>query len=382
MNIAHCIASIDNSTGGPARSSTILVEELLKINGVSEISLLTLKSLDPIITDFESKKGSIAFYEANFGGTSKDLRNALGNLDKIDIFHGHGIWDLAIHQMAICAREKKLPYILSIRGMLESWSLEQSKIKKRLAMFLYQNKDLLKAACLHATAMSEAESIRKLGYKNPIAVIPNGVNLIDYPIKNINLLKDRKRKILFLSRIHPKKGIELLIEAWKYIDLTTRISWCVEIVGNGESSYIASLEKLILDNGFQEQIKIVGPKFGYDKISTYHSADIFVLPTYSENFGMVIAEALACGIPVITTKGTPWSDLKKYNAGDWIEIGVKPLVQSLETLMVKNDVELIQMGKMGRDLIEDRYSISSIASQFFELYKWIIENGKRPEFVV
>ncbi|MGJ1242297.1 glycosyltransferase [Sphingobacterium siyangense] len=380
MNIAHCIASIDNSTGGPARSSTILVEELLKINGVSEISLLTLKSLDPIITDFESKKGSIAFYEPNFGGTSKDLRNALGNLDKIDIFHGHGIWDLAIHQMAICARKKKLPYILSIRGMLEGWSLEQSKIKKRLAMFLYQNKDLFKAACLHATALSEAEAIRRLGYKNPIAVIPNGINLSDYPVKESILIKE-KRKILFLSRIHPKKGIELLIDAWEGADEYIKAGWEIEIVGNGESDYVAALQKIIRDKDLQKQIKIVGPKFGLDKIAVYHSADLFVLPTYSENFGIVIAEALACGIPVITTKGTPWQELEEYNAGKWIDVGVDFLRNALEETLIQDNGTLIEMGRNGRKLIEEKYSIESVAVSFVKLYEWILNRKDKPEFV-
>mgnify|MGYP000418409231 CR=1 FL=1 len=105
------------------------------------------------------------------------------NLMKVsyDIFHCHSIWDLSIHQAAVLARKLNKPYIISTRGMLEPWSLTQSLVKKRLAMRLYQDIDIKNASCIHVTAQSEAENIRALGYLNPIAIIPNGINLDNYP---------------------------------------------------------------------------------------------------------------------------------------------------------------------------------------------------------
>ena len=380
MKITHVISSIDQSTGGPARSSTALINKLCENESIDFVDLFTLYSEDPIITNFESPKTKIRFCKPDFLKLSKELESGL-NESGANIFHGHGIWDLSVSQMAKVARLMKIPYIISIRGMLEPWSLEQSKFKKKIAMLLYQHRDLKKASCLHATALMEADSIRALGYKNPIAVIPNGINLSEYPLKKIEIVQ-KKKKVLFLSRIHVKKGIENLIAAWEKLDISTRLNWELEIAGNGESDYIDSLNNLIKSKSLGESIRIVGSQFGDEKIRAYHDAHLFVLPTYSENFGIVIAEALACGVPVITTNGTPWEDIKEYNAGDWIEIGVDPLVTSLEKMMKKSDLELIQMGKNGRKLIEEKYSINSVADRFFELYSWILSKDKKPEFVI
>ncbi len=118
-----------------------------------------------------------------------------------------------------------------------------------------------------------------------------------------------QKTLLFLSRIHHKKGIELLLEAWQRIGKQLRSNWKINIAGNGESNYINNINQLITKKNLVGEIEIIGPKFGEDKIRTYRQADLFVLPTYSENFGIVVAEALAYGIPVITTKGTPWEEL-------------------------------------------------------------------------
>ncbi len=172
-----------------------------------------------------------------------------------------------------------------------------------------------------------------------------------------------------------------MIDAWEGADDSIKADWEIEIAGNGDTSYVEMLEKLIFSKGLQDQIKIVGPKFGHDKISAYHSADLFVLPTYSENFGIVIAEALACGIPVITTKGTPWQELEEYNAGKWIDVGVDFLRNALEETLIQGNVALIEMGRNGRKLIEEKYSIESVAVSFVKLYEWILNRKDKPEFV-
>ena len=380
MFISHIISSIDNSTGGPARSVTHLVEELGKIEAISKVNLLSLKSENPLLSTFSNPKLQLEFFEAELFGYSNELRMNLESIHT-SLFHGQGLWQLPVHQMALAARKRNLPYVISIRGMLEPWSLQQSKVKKKIAMQLFQYKDLKQAACLHATAVMEVESIRKLGFKNPIACIPNGINIDDFPQKEYSVQSDSKRKLLFLSRIHPKKGIELLLEAWGSIDLELRKNWIIDIAGNGENEYLNQLNNLIKVKGLENQIKIVGPKFGEEKLALYQSADLFVLPTYSENFGIVIAEALSCGVPVITTKGTPWQELETVNAGKWIEIGVAPLKESLLQMMAKSDLERETMGNNGRKLIEENYSIDSVAKKMVELYSWILKGGNKPGFV-
>jgi glycosyltransferase involved in cell wall biosynthesis len=379
MKITHCISSIDESTGGPARSVTHLVEEFGKIDVISEVNLLSLQSENPLLLSFLNPKLKLKFFEAAFFGYSRGLKIKLQSIQTL-LFHGHGLWELPVHQMALAARRRKIPYIFSIRGMLEPWSMQQSKVKKKIVMQLFQHKDLKQASCLHATGVMEVESIRKLGYKNPIAAIPNGINIGDFPQKQYAIGKTKKT-ILFLSRIHPKKGIEILINVWQSLDYTLKENWCVQIAGNGEDNYIKQLNTLIQEKGLVESITIIGSKFGPEKIVTYHEADLFVLPTHSENFGIVIAEALCCGLPVITTKGTPWEDLERYNAGKWIPVGESFLKEALVDLMSKTDAEREAMGKNGRKLIEENYSIESVSEKMVELYAWILNGGKKPDFV-
>lgn len=378
MRIGHVIPSIDIQTGGPARSSTHLIKSLIKCERSLRVDLFTFVSENPIINEFQNSRLSLNFCNKNKLGFSNDLKRYLMN-DSCDILHGHSIWGLSIHQMAVLARKLNKPYIISTRGMLEPWSLTQSFFKKKLAMHLYQDKDIKYASCIHATAQSEAENIRALGYYNPIAVIPNGINLDEYPHYSKEI--KTKKKALFLSRIHVKKGIENLIDAWTLLDNKITKNWHVEIIGNGELDYIISLRNKIKKVGLETSIKVLDPVFGDDKIKAYQSADLFVLPTYSENFGIVIAEALASSLPVITTKGAPWKELNTNNCGDWIEIGLQPLKESLSKMLTKSEMELAQMGRNGRKLIEQNYSIDSVATSMYELYQWICNNKSKPNFV-
>jgi glycosyltransferase involved in cell wall biosynthesis len=246
-------------------------------------------------------------------------------------------------------------------------------------MIFYQDKDLRLASCIHATAKSEAEAIRALGYRNPIAVIPNGINLDEYP--NYNKKTKNKRKVLFLSRIHKKKGIENLINAWKELDRVTTQNWEVEVVGDGDEKYIANLKHLINHLNLGESIKINKAVYGVEKIEKYREANLFVLPTHSENFGIVIAEALASKTPVITTKGTPWEELNTHNCGEWIDIGKLPLKESLSKMLIKKDKELFEMGERGRQLIKEKYSMNAVAKDMNLLYKWLLDENEKPKFV-
>ena len=376
MKIIHVINSIDISTGGPARSVTHLINKVIK-KSTNIIFLLTNKTKDPIITDFTNKNKSIFFLNR-----TRDLIKTLDKLNdqKIDLFHGHGIWQLLVHKMARFARKNNIPYIITPRGMLEPWSLGQKKIKKLFAMFLYQRRNLDNSKCIHATCEMEAINLRKLGFKNPIAIIPNGINLDEFP-NSYPQKETRKKKILFLSRIHIKKGIENLIDAWKLIDPEVRKNWKIEIVGNGDYKYIKSLKEKIFLEKIGHQIEIKKPVFGKAKVNLFREANLFVLPTFSENFGIVIAEALASFTPVITTKGAPWEDLKKTNCGWWIDIGILPLKRVLEEAIQTSDQDLITMGINGRKLIENKYSMDAVASQMVHLYSWILNKKDKPEFV-
>jgi len=375
MEILHVISSIDLNSGGPSKSvSDLALNQTLQGHNVT---IFSKSSPIPYLKDSPHPNLKLIFVIDKY--FKKGLKNLISN-HRFDILHGHGIWQMPVHNMANLGRKFSIPFLISPRGMLEPWALNQGKWKKKLALVLYQRRDLKNSASIHATAVMEAVNIRNLGFTNPIAVIPNGIDLSDFPNSKRPIFKT-KRSILFLSRIHPKKGIELLIQAWRKLNKELRKDWEIIIAGNGEDEYVSSLEKTVKELGLSEDIKIIGPQFGECKLRSYQSADLFVLPTYSENFGIVVAEAMACGVPVITTKGTPWEELNTQNAGWWIDIGTDPLVKSLESALALSDSERQNMGKNGRRLIEEKYSIQAIALQMLDLYKWLIHNGDKPKFV-
>jgi glycosyltransferase involved in cell wall biosynthesis len=376
MKICHVISSIDKNSGGTSTYEQLLLNEMAnQIN----VELVTIKTLNPL-----PLREKIELHFANstfpyFQAYSNELKNIFNN-SVWDLFHGNGLWQYPVHKMASISRKKNKPYIISPHGMLEPWALNKGKRKKQLSLVLYQYKDIANANCIHATGKMEAANIRKLGFSNPIAVIPNGINLSEYPMSK-EKIQNSKKTILFLSRIHPKKGIEILIEAWTKIEKQLRNEWVIKIAGNGNEKYIVHLNKLISESKLENEIKIIGPKFGEEKITVYRQADIFVLPTYSENFGIVVAEALACGVPVITTKGAPWEELNTHNAGWWIDIGVEPLAKALTEAMQLSDNERKQMGLNGRKLVEENYSIESVAKKMIQLYEWILYKQEKPEFI-
>ncbi|APG25676.1 hypothetical protein A7E75_12135 [Syntrophotalea acetylenica] len=311
--------------------------------------------------------------------------------------------------------------------MLEPGALQFSRWKKQLAGWLWQNRDLQRSTCIHVTSPMEADNCRKYGLKNPIAVVPNGIDLDEYSLKGSLFPKDgreagkesvltslktstiQKRKLLFLSRIHPKKGLTYLLEAWAQLK-PFHDEWQLVIAGNDDGGHEAALKRLASklklrwiesfnqstdnrnftskNNTLESDINVeealivfAGPLFGDEKVKAYQDADLFVLPTLSENFGMVVPEALACGTPVITTKGAPWHELTETESGWWIEVGTEPLRACLHEALAKSTVELNEMGLRGRKLVEDNYSIASVAKQMMQVYEWCLTQKNPPKYM-
>ena len=364
FKILNVVSSIDISTGGPARSITSLLQELSK-DGL-EVHLMAGNSSNPIIAELSDDFGRVHLLNTNLIGGFKNYAKALEHI-KPSIIHIHGVWQLPCHQLAKWARTNDVPYIISPRGMLEPWSLNQSRLKKKLALLLYQKNDLKHAAVVHTTSEMESKNFQKLSLNKSTVVIPNGISLSQYSTKRIKA-PQLKRKLLFLSRIHEKKGIEILISAWQRIPAKYKREWQVKIVGEGDPNYLKSLIALVHTLNLSDEIQFIGPKYGPEKIDEYQNADLFVLPTHSENFGMVIAEALASGLPVITTKGTPWGEIITHNCGWWIDVGINELTSALEDALVKPQTALYQLGENGIDLIYKKYSLQRVSSEMKKLY--------------
>lgn len=355
MRALHVISSLSRGGGGPSRSAQGLVAGL-NAAGI-ETWLMTLNQGDePWIEGVTRFVNGGIFEEVVWRVTP-------------DIVHLHGLWNMGLHRCAVICRRWKIPYVIAPRGMLEPWSLQQKWLKKRIARFLYQDRDLKCAAALHATAESEAGQFRKLGFRNPVIVSPNGVN-VPKSFEPRNTRNARKR-VLFVSRMHPKKGVLELVEAWgRLVDSHESLvvsEWCCELVytvnGDFEREYEAKVKAKVKELGLEDLFIFTGALSDDEKWEAYARADLFVLPTYSENFGIVVAEALWAGVPVITTKGTPWKDLEGYKCGYWIDIGVRPLADALSRMVLLPDEERSDMGVRGHKLMEDRYSWDGIAKQ-------------------
>ena len=301
---------------------------------------------------------------------------------KPDIVHLHGIWQYSLHRCAVICRRWKIPYIIAPRGMLEPWSLKAKWLKKRLARLLYQDRDLKNAVALHATAESEAAQFRRLGFNNPVIISPNGVNLPAeteetgmrrrrFAEEEVSKWLDgvsEQRRALFVSRMHEKKGVLELVEAW------TRVNpqgWQCEFVytlnGEEERAYEAQMKARIKELGLETQFILTGPLNDDAKWAAYARADLFILPTYSENFGIVVAEALWAGVPVITTKGTPWRELEECRCGWWIDLPPKASLDgALREAMALPRETLRAMGARGRSLVEGKYTWKAVCDAMVE----------------
>lgn len=371
MKVLHVIDTISRTSGGPARSCQGLVSALCAA-GVDAL-LLSLKS---------GEKPWLNGVEKYFNGVTVE---ELLLKERPDLVHIHNIWRPELHRSAVACRRLGLPYVISPRGCLEPWALRHKWLKKRVARWLYQDRDLKRAAALHATAESEAEQFRKLGFKNPIIVSPNGVNVpIAWERGTVNEIPE-KRRVLFVSRMHPKKGVLELVEAWgkvfssaeqRFNDAGNE-QWCCELVytlnDDCERDYEDRVKTRVRELRLDGQFVFTGALDDNAKWEAYARADVFVLPTYSENFGIVVAEALWAGIPVITTKGTPWSELESSGCGWWIDVGVEPLAKALREAMSRNGNERREMGLRGHKLAAEKYTWAAVVKAIVCAYSEILK---------
>ena len=294
-----------------------------------------------------------------------------------EVIHNFGVWTPFNHGVCALAQRIRKPYLISPLGMLEPWALSQKRLKKRLAWRLYQRRDLLRASALHATSEMELGNLRALGVDRVIYVIPHAVDLPPASeVQQNSKRPDGMRIALFLSRIHKKKGVLQLIQAWAAL---RPVDWLLFIAGPENSNHGRYIKKVVRDLNLCEHIFFLGPAYGEIKNALFGKADIFILPTFSENFGMVVAEALSYGVPVITTRGAPWSQLIASKSGWWIETGVKPLIAALHEALQMPSAELRAMGTRGRNLIKNNFNWDNVAEGHIDAYSEQIQ-ASRQEF--
>lgn len=315
----------------------------------------------------------------------KQFKNELiHSLNDVEILHFHGAWT---PHLVPLKNKFKLPTVVSPHGALDKVSLEKSKLKKLIVKYLYMKKAYSNVNCIHALTVKEAHDIRNYGIKNvPIFIIPNGidtdVNLeIDNEQRNVWLKKaDGKRIILSLSRLHTAKGIDILIDAFSELNKNIETN-VLFIVGSGDVAYIQHLQRRIETLGLENSIFLLGELVGVMKNTVYDVADIFVLPSYNEGFGITVLEAYRQNVPVITTTATPFSDIKKLNCGWYINPNTQEILTALKEATSLSKSDLLKKGKIGNEWIEKNYSIDKTMEKYEIMYRWLLGESDTPEFI-
>jgi glycosyltransferase involved in cell wall biosynthesis len=378
----HVIAGLDPAHGGPSYTVPRLCRALAKAGAEARLLSVGADKCDIVLDDDRSHcfpqdwaRVPVVRDLRRSSGLARVLR---GLAPKADVIHNHGLWLMPNVDAGRAARLARKPFIVAPRGMLAPAALAFSRLKKRVVWALVQGEVVRNAACIHATSEQEHDEIRDFGLKNPIVIIPNGIDLPELG-SHSTAATDFGRIVLALGRIHPKKGLDRLVRAWARVE-SAHPQWRLRIIGPDELGHASELGALAGELKTQ-RVSIEGSIVGDAKTAAYREADLFVLPTLNENFAITVAEALAAGTPVIATKGAPWQGLAREGCGWWIDHGVEPLAAALANAMVMTREALQAMGVKGRAWMARDFSWDRVAYDMLNTYRWLSSGGEAPSTV-
>ena len=365
------MTDLDRLSGGPSVSVPELCRALATLEGI-DVHLVARLTSDPTVSESDSN-----FQIHWTDGLSSSITRILDELADDEardvrpatIIHLHGLWDPLMHHASREAYKRNLPTVYSIRGMLEPWALRHKRWKKRIGWWSYQRRDLSRAALLHGTSPMELASIKRAGLNTlPSVAIANGVSLPE-SLPPVASRMDNSQILGFLGRLHPIKGLPNLVEAWAQ---GAPSGWILKLAGPDCDGHKQVLEDLIHRLGVSDSIHLVDSLDQKGKWEFLSSVDCLILPSFSENFGMVVAEALAAGTPVAATTASPWEILEKNDAGWSVAPDVESISTFLDKLSSRTSEELKDMGSRGRQLVEQEFTWQAIAARFATEYKEIV----------
>jgi glycosyltransferase involved in cell wall biosynthesis len=415
MKVSHVVDSISRDAGGVFFSVNSLARALsdsgvlISVHGLrdgkSEIDRASWAGLDLSVHETMGPRRI---------GYSPGLTRALPAGEQ-DLLHVHGVWQAQSYSVHHWHRRTGKPYLITPHGMLDPWALAQSRWKKGLASRLFERSHLRDAACLHALCRSELDSIRAYGLTNPVCLIPNGVDLPEdresvVPVNEEWVTghgNERKKILLFLGRLHPKKGLINALKAWKEVTghrsrVMSEGEWQFVIAGWDQGGHLEELKQLCSElglsyadgppptahrlppgaNGSPPAVLFTGPVFGEAKDSLLRSADAFILPSFSEGLPMAVLEAWAYGLPVLMTDHCNLPE--GFTSGAALRIGTDTpeIAAGMHWLAALPEPERIRMGQAGRALVEDRFTWPKVAAQMKGVYAWMLGEGERPGEVI
>jgi glycosyltransferase involved in cell wall biosynthesis len=292
-------------------------------------------------------------------------RAAPGLVQDADVVHGHGFYVGTNYLFGRESRRQRKPLVYHVHGMFEPYILGRSRWKKQLVHWLFENANFRHVRLWRALTLKEADQIRAFGIKKPIVIAPNALNPADFPKpldaaapmhlgQGGDLVKTGPR-LLFLGRVHPKKGLDLLVAAWARLAKLTK-NWQLVIAGPDELGHLAQIRAQAAALGVQDQIVFTGPVTGEKKVRLLHSADLFVLSSYSEGFSMSVLEAMACEIPVVATRACNFSEISQNAAGWECDSTVESVSAAVQAALEASEAERRERGRNGRRLVETRYT--------------------------
>jgi glycosyltransferase involved in cell wall biosynthesis len=286
---------------------------------------------------------------------------------KFDIIHIFGIWSyFHLKSFLLCILSKK-KIVISTLGMLDEWSVNQKYLKKKIAYYLYQKFFLQNCSAIHVTSIDEYNNLLKLGFKK-VFIIEHGLPSIKLKKKFFGNIK--LKKLLYFGRIHPKKGLLNLLEV---LNNFRDLNWCLNICGIDENNYSDIVKKKIFELRLQKKVFFTKPVFTqFEKLNIFNASDIFILPSYSENFSISVLESLRSGVPVCTTDQTPWKNYIKYNFGWICTTEIQSLTNTLSIIFNCNKKELSRKSNNSIKLFQNFFRIEKIAKKHISLYNKIL----------
>lgn len=312
---------------------------------------------------------------------SKELYRRLDR-ESPDIVHSQFIWSYAsLATIRFTKRNPNCRHLISPRGMLDPWAVRNSRWKKKFAGLAFENKHLRSAACIHALCSNEAVAIRDYGLRNPICIIPNGIDLPKHDKAQSEVCPRPYKQLIYVGRIHPKKGLRELIQAWR-LARTSLVGWHLVIAGWDDGGHLHSLRSLTNDLGEDHNITFPGPLYGKIKSQTLENADAFILPSFSEGLPMSILEAWSYGLPVLMTSECNLP--KGFTSNSAIEIRNSPelLAADLIEFAGLSESQRHRIGANGRRLVEADFQWSTISDQMSDVYRWLTGRGDAPNCVI
>jgi len=297
-----------------------------------------------------------------------------------DVAYCIGLWKYFSKSCLQWHRETDRPYIVAPHGMLDPWAIQNHRMRKKLLMLLYQRSHLESAACIRALNIAELNAIRSLQLTNPVCVIPNGVDKPEFD-RNANV-KSERPTVLFLGRLHPKKGVEVLLDAWQKFTTQSRKDWRLKIVGWGNGNYPEKLQDIVATKGLADSVEMAGPLFGKQKRQAFLEAEAFILPSFSEGMPMTVLEAWSYELPVIMTPQCNIPEGVENDAAIACNPDAASVFESLEKFANMSRANRTALGQNGRRLVDQQFTWDVVSQKMAGVYRWLSGQASQPDCVV